>query len=112
MSTHGPLLTCVGGDFPCDIVVCAPTGCGKTLAYAVPIVSALLKRHVPQVNCSTVYCVTVSFFFMRQSTKNISISQLLVLLIIIKVFSSICIFISLDKNMIFSMVYMAKKLFL
>ncbi len=41
---------CVGGEIPPDIMVCAPTGCGKTLAYVVPIVAALMTRVVPQVS--------------------------------------------------------------
>ena len=39
--SRGPLLSQVNGVAPSDLCVCAPTGCGKTLAYVVPIVSAL-----------------------------------------------------------------------
>ncbi|XP_064397693.1 ATP-dependent RNA helicase DDX51-like [Halichondria panicea] len=53
-STHSPLLMCVGGEIPPDIMVCAPTGCGKTLAYVVPIVAALMTRVVPQVRALVV----------------------------------------------------------
>lgn len=43
-SCHGPLLSTSSGVAPPDVCVCAPTGCGKTLSYVVPIVSSLLDR--------------------------------------------------------------------
>ncbi|XP_003382683.1 PREDICTED: ATP-dependent RNA helicase DDX51-like [Amphimedon queenslandica] len=43
-SSHGPLLSTVSGAPPSDMCICAPTGCGKTLSYVVPIVSSLLNR--------------------------------------------------------------------
>ena len=46
----GPLLTSPTGLPPRDVCVCAPTGCGKTLCYVIPIVSALLNRTVCQVS--------------------------------------------------------------
>ena len=45
-SSHAPLITTRKGVAPSDIFVCAPTGCGKTLAYVVPIVAALMERSV------------------------------------------------------------------
>lgn len=41
VSCKGPLLTTLSGIAPSDICVCAPTGCGKTLSYVIPVVSAL-----------------------------------------------------------------------
>lgn len=43
-SSLGLLLALCGGLAPQDLCVCAPTGCGKTLCYVIPIVSALLVR--------------------------------------------------------------------
>ena len=40
-SLGGPLLTLPSGLPPRDVCVCAPTGCGKTLCYVIPIVTAL-----------------------------------------------------------------------
>lgn len=34
------------GVAPSDLLVCAPTGCGKTLCYVVPLACALLEFHV------------------------------------------------------------------
>ena len=48
-SLQGPLMTSANGTAPGDLCVCAPTGCGKTLCYVVPIVSALMERVVCQV---------------------------------------------------------------
>ena len=42
-SIDGPLLTQSNGVAPSDLCVCAPTGCGKTLSYVIPITSALLR---------------------------------------------------------------------
>ena len=42
---HHPLV-CESSARPCDVCVCAPTGCGKTLCYVLPIVSALLGQIV------------------------------------------------------------------
>ena len=53
-SLHGPMSTPTNGITPSDVCVCAPTGCGKTLCYVVPIISALLKKVVCQV-CVYVY---------------------------------------------------------
>lgn len=41
---YGPLLLTRTGITPSDLCVCAPTGCGKTLSYVVPIISALTGR--------------------------------------------------------------------
>ena len=48
-SLVGPLLTSPGGVVPQDVCVCAPTGCGKTLCYVVPIVNALWNAAPHQV---------------------------------------------------------------
>ena len=37
------------GVAPSDLLVCAPTGCGKTLCYVVPVSCALLDYHVHKV---------------------------------------------------------------
>ena len=44
-SSRGLTLACSSGLSPPDLCVCAPTGCGKTLCYVVPIVCALMSRH-------------------------------------------------------------------
>lgn len=41
---YGPILLTRTGITPSDLCVCAPTGCGKTLSYVVPIISALAGR--------------------------------------------------------------------
>ena len=41
-SSQGPLLTTKSGHRPSDMCICAPTGCGKTLSYVVPIISSLM----------------------------------------------------------------------
>lgn len=41
---------------PRDVCVCAPTGCGKTLCYVVPMVTALLNCVVCQVCCKIFNC--------------------------------------------------------
>ena len=48
-SLVGPLLTLPSGVIPQDMCVCAPTGCGKTLCYVVPIVTALWNAASHQV---------------------------------------------------------------
>ena len=48
-SLVGPLLTSPAGVVPQDMCVCAPTGCGKTLCYVVPIVTALWNAAPHQV---------------------------------------------------------------
>lgn len=45
-SAKGPLLIQSKGIAPSDICVCAPTGCGKTLAYVIPLVNALITSNV------------------------------------------------------------------
>ena len=57
-SLHGPLHTSAGGYVAPDVCVCAPTGCGKTLCYVLPIVAALISRVVQQVSQSA-KCVVV-----------------------------------------------------
>ena len=53
-SCHGPLLSTVSGAPPSDMCVCAPTGCGKTLSYVVPIVSSLLNRNTRELKALVV----------------------------------------------------------
>lgn len=53
-SSHGPLLSTVSGAPPSDMCICAPTGCGKTLSYVVPIVSSLLNRNTRQLKALVV----------------------------------------------------------
>ncbi len=48
-SLHGLLRTRPGGSAPSDVCVCAPTGCGKTLCYVLPVIAALINRVVKQV---------------------------------------------------------------
>ena len=70
-STYGVMLACSSGLPPNDLCVCAPTGCGKTLCYVIPIVCALMSRHrctlaalvvVPSQELAVQVCDLVMFF--------------------------------------------------
>jgi ATP-dependent RNA helicase DDX51/DBP6 len=43
-----------GYSLPSDLCVCAPTGCGKTLAYLLPVVNSLASRTVPRLRALVV----------------------------------------------------------
>ena len=63
-------------DFPRDVVVCAPTGCGKTLAYVVPVVSALMNRVVCQVTVSvSSWWVHVSWWYTGPCTGGCAVTR-------------------------------------